>query len=212
MEMYRKDPRLCRTRTMRILVSVATSYQVSIFEACTESFSHENRSPESESSTQQELIMITPSSNSSPDTEYQTNVPQSLASIVYNPAFNSTRPEDMWNFSLSTVDMRKSNMMDKPKTPESYQQNDDEMKSSISTMENIHQPEGPGDRYPNIEPQQLISENMNTDELNNLFTMTDNLVQQQLNISSLKSDIPLWDVPSATTWNEWEMFIKHNMS
>lgn len=33
----------------------------------------------------------------------------------------------------------------------------------------------------------------------------------QFDLASLSSEIPLWEVPSGATWNEWESFLKSNM-
>ncbi|KAI7876653.1 fungal-specific transcription factor domain-containing protein [Mucor mucedo] len=33
----------------------------------------------------------------------------------------------------------------------------------------------------------------------------------QFDLASLSSEIPLWDVPSGATWNEWESFLKSNV-
>jgi hypothetical protein len=33
----------------------------------------------------------------------------------------------------------------------------------------------------------------------------------QFDLASLSSEVPLWEVPSGATWNEWESFLKSNV-
>jgi hypothetical protein len=35
--------------------------------------------------------------------------------------------------------------------------------------------------------------------------------QQQFDFASLSSDVPVWDVPSGISWNEWDSFLKANV-
>lgn len=37
-------------------------------------------------------------------------------------------------------------------------------------------------------------------------------LQQEFDVASLSSKLPVWEVPSGVTWNEWETFLKSNIS
>lgn len=70
----------------------------------------------------------------------------------------------------------------------------------------------PIDTLPEVEFNDCIEATNGFDSVmqNNNGSISNN-IPQQFDISSLSSEIPIWELPSGVTWNEWESFLKSNV-
>lgn len=96
----------------------------------------------------------------------------------------------MFNFSLNSFGFYKRSLSDNNKAG----------LSQALQQEQQQQQQQRQDQQPLNHPLEFQSD---------LFTSNHMNLLQDFDLSSLKSDVPLWDVPSGITWNEWEGFMKH---
>ncbi|EIE91275.1 hypothetical protein RO3G_15986 [Rhizopus delemar RA 99-880] len=188
--LYIYGPDACLTRTAKVLLAVASAYRVS-FEAinCSLSF---KCTPSPSLDTIQPVIITR---ETLPSKETQEIVHQyhpihtKIATMTNSLCLNSTRPEDMFNFSLNSAGF---------------------LKGSLDVYNNQTEPIQQQQHQQQQQQQQQQWDSSNVDFHSELFTINNENFLQDFNLSSLKSDVPLWDVPSGVTWNEWEEFMKHS--
>ncbi|KAI9256919.1 fungal-specific transcription factor domain-containing protein [Sporodiniella umbellata] len=189
---YVNAPRLCRTRTVRVLIAVASSYRVTLKHlpcagclACQtrEKIIEYNSLPEYDPET------VTVTREHLPETEAYEPNPEGFDRQV-----NSTRPEDMYTMALCQ-DGFGTTVRDKIRMIQEHQKH-------------WQQQPPPTDNQAPPPPPIGLDCPIDSSTFSNLFT-NDHLLQN-FDLSSLRSDVPLWDVPSAVTWNEWEGFMKSN--
>ncbi|KAG1382187.1 hypothetical protein G6F61_002491 [Rhizopus arrhizus] len=177
--LYTCEPCLYRTRTVKVLIAIASAYCVSPKEI---SYSPDS-SPSPASNAHQSITITRESLPSIPDDLVYPNH-SAAALVVNNSSLNSTRPEDMFNFSLNSVGFFKRSLSDNNK-------------AGLSQVQQQQQQQ----------QQQLLNHPLEFQS--DLFTSNHVNLLQDFDLSSLKSDVPLWDMPSGINWNEWEGFMKH---
>lgn len=180
--LYTCEPSLYRTRTVKVLIAIASAYFVTPEET---SYSPDS-SPSPVPNAHQSVIITRESLPSGSDDLLYPN--HSAAALAANsPSLNSTRPEDMFNFSLNSFGFFKKSLNDNNKVRLSQTQQQQQQQQQ--------------------QDQQLLNHPLEFQS--DLFTSNHMNLLQDFDLSSLKSDVPLWDVPSGITWNEWEGFMKH---
>ncbi|CAO3694152.1 unnamed protein product [Rhizopus stolonifer] len=196
---YANTPRLCRTRTVRVLMAVASSYRITLKEICCSGCADCSLDPDTSSSKsledsrplENDLSTVTITREHLPEAP-----PRSIyetESIAYRASLTSTRPEDLFNYSLSSVNFGKTT--------------EDKLKFFEEQQKQWQQEQEQVIRAQDMDPRfDLDCSNVDPSTFSNLFA-NDNLMPG-FDLSSLRSDVPLWDVPSAVTWNEWEGFMK----
>jgi hypothetical protein len=143
------------------------------------------------------------------------NMQQKQSTLLNDPfasSFNSigsTRPEDMFITSLShgigktsAAAAATNSLSSSSSSPASSTPMYDDNKASDSPLDfDMLMSES---QQPPSQPQQQSFVDNDLDKM--LETLP--LPYQQYDMASLTSEIPLWDLPSGVTWNDWEVFLK----
>ncbi|KAF1803215.1 fungal-specific transcription factor domain-containing protein [Mucor lusitanicus] len=189
-KVYLGDPYLKDTRVVKVLQSLVMNFDVQMDDSS--SYQSSTNSPVLHSNTSVRAAAERNDSDENDDAQhnsYRETTPTIPNPFAAAPHLGGTRPEDMFYSSLS---MNFAN-------------------------NRFKQQQQPTDMSQQIQQQQQQDQSMNMDfEKNCLFEnangsdMADPLLSQ-FDLTSLSSQVPLWDVPSGVTWNEWESFLKTNV-
>jgi hypothetical protein len=138
---------------------------------------------------------------------------QQKQSTLLNDPFNSigsTRPEDMFITSLSHG-IGKTSAAAAAAATNSLSSSSSSPASSTPMYDDNKTNDTPLDFDMLMsEPQQPPQQQRFVDNDLDKMLETLPLPYQQYDMASLTSEIPLWELPSGVTWNDWEAFLKAN--
>ncbi|GAA5801112.1 hypothetical protein HPULCUR_006554 [Helicostylum pulchrum] len=151
----------------------------------------------------------------------------SLVATDVCPLASSIGPEDMF---LSSLNFGLQNQQQQQLQQQQLQQQLEQQKLECHQLEQQHRQH----QHQQIEQRQQLKQHIeqqqqqqqqqckqnieNTVETNfNPYARIDLIdeygpLQQHFDVASLSSKLPIWEVPSGVTWNEWETFLKANVS